>query len=227
MKSAADFPHLECPGFRNINSLFVIKDQLHMCETLFGDTNAKIMILGQDGAPYEKIKALSEKEGRNSYRHGEDVKTNQNLIFCLSKYLALNKIDLKNIDPKSSGIYYANAIWLLKESKGMAGTISRPKTALKTCLPVLKATIEGLNNLQLIIALGRLAYESLCSVAPELNPDWTKLVQSRGVQNSNFYGKKLNVATVRHPSPLSGGKNLTLLRQSFEEIIKNEVYFFD
>ena len=222
MKSAAEFAHLELDGYRNINSIAKVTGRLHSSETLFGDLNAKVMVLGQDGAPFEKLRVLVEDkgEGADGYRHGPKVRTNINLIACLSEYIAQQSGIRGPINSKSCGVYYANAVWLLKETTGMAGALPQIKKALKISEEVFQATIEGLPKLELIIALGKPAYQSLRLQSPSLSKNWRHIVDSRTVSEAELFGRRVKVATVLHPSPLSGGKDVPKLKADFEVILR-------
>ena len=219
MKTAIDFASLQADGYKNINCLVQIRDRLHISETLFGDLGAKVMILGQDGAPFNKIKKLVDLEGPDGYRHGPDVKTNLNLVECLRPYISRQTNNNSVIPAKSCGVFYANAVWLLKETEGMAGALPNLKGVLNVCQIVLEETVRGLPQLEVIIALGAAAYKSLTLQSPKLNSNWKDMVASRKVDEIELFGKKVKVATVNHPSPLSGGKNLTKLKEDFDEIL--------
>ena len=219
MKPAKCFAHLKLePEYGNINKIVTISDRLHMCETLFGDLNAKVMVLGQDGAHFGNMQALVAAECARGYRHGENVRTNINLIECLSKYTR-KRVD-GSIDPKECGVFYANAVWLLKGGDGMAARLPRLMSVLRECAPVMKATIEGLPKLELIIAMGRVAYRSLRLADNRLNGNWQNLVENKTVCDANLFGKAVKVAAVLHPGPLAGGQNVPQLRANFEHILE-------
>ncbi len=222
MKPASCFKNLKLePEYRNINEIVTINDRLHMCETLFGDLNAELMVLGQDGAPFEVMNRLVvfNEEGANGYRHGPDVQTNINLIKCLSNYTAKYKVD-GNIGPKTCGVFYANAVWLLKEGENMDAPLRRLTSVLRKCTPVMQATIEGLPNLKLIIAFGKVAYESLRLIDPSLNQNWREMVDGRAVCNAKLFGNNVKIGTVLHPSRVRGDANVSKLKSNFECLIQ-------
>ena len=72
----------------------------------------------------------------------------------------------------------------------------------------MKATIEGLPKLELIIAMGNVAYRSLRLADNRLNGDWRNLVENKTVCDANLFGKAVKVAAVLHPGPLAGGQNV-------------------
>ena len=45
MKTAKNFAHLKVNGYKNVNEIKLINNRLHSIQTLFGDLNAKILIL--------------------------------------------------------------------------------------------------------------------------------------------------------------------------------------
>lgn len=218
MKSAAEFHQLKCDGYRNINEIVRIEDRLHICETLYGDENAEILLLGQDGANFSTIKHWVEVEGEKGYRHGPKVKTNLNLEYCLDPYLKNQNADIRDISPETCGIYYANAIWLLKESNTMSGSIKNKKEVFEVCKPVFKETILGLRNLKCIITLGKISYQFVDENTSNSLSAWQTALTAPP-QFINLYGRRLLVGAVRHPSPLSGGKNINDLKSRFQQIL--------
>ena len=55
---------------------------------------------------------------------------------------------------RNCGLYYANAIWLLKESEGMSGAITNKEMAYKINQEVFAETLKNLKKLKLIVTLG-------------------------------------------------------------------------
>lgn len=219
MKSAADFTNIQCHGYKNINEIIRVDDRLHISETLYGDHDAEIMLLGQDGAHFSRIKELVIREGSAGYRHGPNVKTNLNLQYCLSSYLNKRFADPLNVTSKDCGIFYANSIWLLKDCDSMSGGIKNKNKVLKECEPIFEETMKSLSNLKCIITLGKISYEYLCSMCPDLNPHWNEAL-SLPVSRVKICKRSVIVGAVKHPSPLSGGKNIEQLKLRFFEILK-------
>lgn len=197
-----DFKDLKLSGYRNINELYPQKEQLHCCETLFGDSLAEVLLLAQDAADYPKFEALKKIDSKNPFRHDPKWATNKNLFKYLSPYFDLG-ISTEKPNNKNCNLYYANAIWLLKQSGGAQAKIVNEDDALNTCLPVLKATIQNLPNLRLIVALGEKAYKTLQILDASL-PPW-KVIKCRAPINSHVCEKSILVASTYHPG--NRGKN--------------------
>jgi hypothetical protein len=220
MKSALDFKHIEMDGYVNVNSLVdeldplnPIRDRLHMCETLFGDKSATVLILAQDGANEDRMRSTMGREGSAGYRHGPDVKTNINLLRCLEGFSL-------SADPSRCGFFYANAIWLLKKTEGMSGAITDRHAVYDACTPVFWETVRGLEKLKLILCLGKQPYEFLRRLNVDLEPNWRIISEAEKVQEFNLSGRALKVAVVPHPSPLSGGRNIGQLKETIANVIR-------
>jgi hypothetical protein len=197
-----DFKDINVAGYKNINELYPQKDQLHCCETLFGDPLAEVLLLAQDAADYPKFEALKQADGRNPFRHDPKWATNKNLFKYLSPYFEIGESTEKPNNGKCK-LFYANAIWLLKQKGGAQGKIVNEVEALNSCLPVLKATIKSLPNLRLIIALGEKAYKTVQMLDSSLLP-WAAIKCAESIK-ANIYGKEILVASTYHPG--NRGKN--------------------
>ena len=152
-KFGIDFEQLKLEGYRNINELYKQDSQLHACETLFGDWNAEVMVLAQDAANFNTLKKLIDADSKNPFRHSPTNNTNKNLYNIL---FSLNRFDIGEFckpNNRNCGLYYANAIWLLKESDSMSGAITNQKDAYKVNKCIFEATLNNLPNLKLILTL--------------------------------------------------------------------------
>ncbi len=221
MKSAYDFRDLRVDGYVNVNEYAAIKHQLHACETLFGDRNAEVLILGQDAAHAKRMREIivSKGEGAKGFRHDPEVRTNKNLQKCLNDYLTQQH-------PKAAwsaddcGIFYANAIWLLKDTDRRFDAMTNIKSAMKVCAPVFDATIDGLRELKIIIPLGKIPYIFLRSLDTSLPKPWREQVDRNAALNFDYRGRRFLVTPVLHPSPLSGGKDINALKGSFQKALQ-------
>jgi hypothetical protein len=224
MKSAFDFRQIELNGYVNINSLIdeldpsnPIRDRLHMCETLFGDRSATVLVLAQDGANEDRMRSTIGREGSAGYRHGPDVKTNINLLRCLEGFSL-------SADPSRCGFFYANAIWLLKKTEGMSGAINRPHAVYDACAPVFWETVRGLEKLKLILCLGEQPYNFLRRLNADLEPNWRIISTAEKVQEFKTPWGPVKVAVVPHPSPRSGGRDIGQLKVTIANVLrKSEV----
>ena len=231
MLSARDFASIQCDGYKNINELVPdIHNQLHACETLFGDWDAQLLILAQDPANFAKIETLHRVEGREAYRHDHALRTNITLQSCLSAYL-------RNVDTRrkirrtnrNCGVFYANAIWLLKASDGMQGRLSNLDAVMKACDPVFSATLQALKNVKCIIAVGQKAYGFLSRHTP-LDPDWRNAALNSVVQYATIESREVLIGTTYHTG-FSGSQNRqraepnalkdsSLLERDFDRVLK-------
>lgn len=197
-----DFAHLKVDGYRNINELYPQYDQLHACETLFGDFDAEVMVLAQDAANYDRLRELKEREpAKNPFRHGEKVKTNINLFRLMSPYFDLG--DYSQPNSSKCGLYYANAVWLLKDTKNMSGSIALEKEVFQKCNEVFDATISNLKNLKLIITMGEKAFHFLKNRYPkDINANWSEVALKGGVDKFTHNGREYMMASIYHPGAL-------------------------
>lgn len=200
-KFGIDFEHINLKGYRNINELYKQRNQLHACETLFGDWNAKVMILAQDAANFNSLKKLSEESKENPFRHSPENKTNQNLyqviksldIFDLGKYEIPNNTNC--------GLYYANAIWLLKNSDSMSGSITDTKEAYKINKVIFDATVSNLPNLRLILTLGEHSFNFIkFCFGNQISNDWHQSVEKRKVNQVKVGNTNLYIGSIYHTS---------------------------
>lgn len=182
--------------YRNPNDYQSMSDRLHVCETLFGDFDAEIMILLQDAADTATIERQALAFPNSPLRHGNKVRTNVRLVNWFSSLLESDLIDIKGSHASRSGIYYANAVWLIKQGDSMRAPIRARRSVSKACLPVLRATIDNLSRLKLIITFGREAYMSLRN-AYGLSLDWQSALSS---QKPQTLANGIVVGAMNHPA---------------------------
>ena len=201
MKSAKSFAALKCSQYKNVNELIAtIDDQLHPVETLYGDLQAELLVLGQDSMHWDGFAALYKVHNRGAYCHG-DNRTNQAITSALSDYLKKTSIRRgMPSSPKDCGVFYGNAIWLLKDTATMSGPLRNLQQAKKACRPVFTATLDGLPCLKVIWAMGKVSYEFLREVdtGNSLLAEWDSAKTM--LQYGNFGGRHLAVFTTEHGS---------------------------
>lgn len=200
-KFGKDFKHLELKGYRNINELYEQDSQLHACETLFGDWNAEVMVLAQDAANFNSLKKLLDADNKNPFRHSPTNNTNKNLYNIL---FSLNRFDMGEFcKPKNRncGLYYANAIWLLKESEGMSGAITNKEKAYKINQEVFAETLNNLKKLKLIVTLGEHSFNFIkLFFKKQIEPDWHSTVKERMVHKVQGKNSLYGVVSLYHTS---------------------------
>ena len=180
-----DFRQTNAVGYRNINEIYEQHDQLHCCETLFGDYEASVLVLLQDAANFDRLNKLYIKTGQNPFRHDPKVETNKNLFRFLKPYFRLGK-SVADPNNRSCGVFYANAVWLLKDAADMQGDLRGDDGDLEIFL----ATLDSLPNLKLIIACGLVPYNLVCSAQNQLLPKWSDFrggqVTKVAIRNRDF-----------------------------------------
>jgi hypothetical protein len=200
-KFGIDFASLKAEGYRNINELYKQNNQLHACETLFGDWDAEVMILAQDAANFNTLKQLKASSDENPFKHSPKNRTNKNLyeIIRSLEIFKTGEYDMPN--NKKCGLYYANAIWLLKDTDGMSGSLTNTKEAYKENKKVFDATISNLPRLKLILTLGEHAFNFIkfCS-GDQISIDWHQSVQKRKLSKAQIGNKSLLVGSIYHTS---------------------------
>lgn len=147
--------------YLNPNELGDMSDRLHVCESLFGDLNAKVMILLQDAADEATLRVLKNASQSNPLIHGQNFLTNERLVTWFGNFFKDKNIEITGANSKNCGIYYANAVWLIKKGGGVGFPIRKRKAVLLECQPVLDATIQNLKELKVILAFGDVAFEAL------------------------------------------------------------------
>jgi hypothetical protein len=200
-KFGKDFKHLELKGYRNINELYEQDSQLHACETLYGDWNAEVMVLAQDAANFNALKKLIDADSKNPFRHSSTNNTNKNLYNIL---FSLNRFDMGEFcKPKNRncGLYYANAIWLLKESQGMSGAITNKEIAYKINQEVFAETLNNLKKLKLILTLGEHSFNFVKHFfKKQIEQDWHSTVKKRMIHKVHAKNSFYDIGSLYHTS---------------------------
>ena len=178
--------------YRNPNEFQDMSKRLHVCETLFGDFNAKLMVLLQDAADENTILQQKQLESINPLRHSPKIGTNKKLVKWLGEYFP---IDIEGSNAKNCGIYYANAVWLIKKGGNISSPIHQPRKVVEACAPVLEATINNLANLKLILAFGKSAYLALKQKF-NIQVSWDEALHSNALID---VGKGFKIGAINHP----------------------------
>jgi len=197
-----DFENVKVEGYRNINELYKQHTQLHACETLFGDWDAEVMILAQDPANFKKLKELSDKNPyKNPYHHDPKIKTNQNLFNLMKSLNQFNLDSYEDPNNENCGLYYANAIWLLKESHDMSGAITDKSNIYKESKKIFEATLQNLPKLKLILTLGYQSFQFLnYYFENQIDSDWHESVVRSKIYNVKTNKKSYSIASIYHTS---------------------------
>lgn len=178
----------------NPNDLAPMRDQLHVCESLFGDWKARVCLLMQDAADVASLRKFHAETGRPILSHAPDVLTNKRLVKWLAKHEEFSRASIDGKHAKDCGIYYANAVWFLKKSEGMSGALRQRRLVIQESQKVLGATLAQLNRLELIIAFGKTAYEAL-QARFQVDTPWEK---AREQKNLILHGRLL-IGVTNHP----------------------------
>lgn len=178
--------------YRNPNEFQDMSNRLHVCETLFGDFNAKLLVLLQDAADEETILAQKKLFPDSPLRHGQNIGTNRKLVKWLGDYFT---IDIEGKNAKNCGIYYANAVWLIKRGCDISSPIHEQRAVLEACAPVLDATINNLKNLRLILAFGKSAYLALKQKF-RIEKSWEDALKNNQLIE---VGRSFKIGAINHP----------------------------
>ena len=200
-KFGIDFEDINLEGYRNINELYKQHNQLHACETLFGDWDAEVLLLAQDAANYSSLKKLKQTDNQNPFRHNPKNNTNINLYNLLSSLRQFDMGDFNTPNNRNCGLYYANAIWLLKDSENMSGAIINPKAAYEVNKCIFEATLNNLPNLKMILSIGKHSYNFLqYFFENQVSTEWRQSVEERKISKVNAGIKSYMVGSIYHTS---------------------------
>ena len=138
------------------------------------------MVLLQDFANVGIVKERKLRGEQNPFHHSVTNRANINLVRLFAPYFNVNING--GVTARTCGLYYANAVWLLKEDPkgdGKSAPLPQLSEVLTICDPVFRATLQNLRNLELIIAFGRVAFKALqsnCSITPRSSrrPRWLR-----------------------------------------------------
>lgn len=183
--------------YLNPNQLQDMTKRLHVCETLFGDLNARVLVLLQDAADVDTLLSrASSYPDKQVLRHGEDILTNKRLVDWFKDYFP---ISIEGDRADDCGLYYANSIWLLKRTGGMSGAIQKKKKTVDACKPVLLATLRNLEKVELLCVFGVQAHSAICD-AFGINTSWKNAKENVYPDTVDFEGRQLKVVALNHPA---------------------------
>jgi hypothetical protein len=182
----------------NPNELMQMSNQLHLCESLFGDWNARVCLLLQDPADVYSIRKFQKQTGRPILSHSPNADTNKRLVEWLNKFEMYSKLDIEGRLSKSCGLYYANAVWFLKREGGMGAPLRQRSLVINESSEILAATITQLKELELIIAFGGVAYQALQNIF-DLKPTWPKVLQSSNLISAQTNQRSYLIGVTNHP----------------------------
>lgn len=178
--------------YLNPNEFQDMSNRLHVCETLFGDFNAELMILLQDAADEQTLLNQKRLTPESPLRHSPQIGTNKKLVKWLKNFF---EIDIQGSNAKDCGIYYANAIWLIKKGTDISSPIYLQDKVLKACEPVLDATIGNLKELKLILAFGKSAFLALKGKF-DIQESWEDALEKNLLID---VGKSFKIGAINHP----------------------------
>lgn len=184
-------------NYVNPNDLQDMSNRLHVCETLFGDFDARVLIVLQDAADVDTLLTRARAAPNAPIlRHGEDILTNRRLVDWFSDYF---NVSIDGHGAAECGIYYANSVWLLKRSGGMSGSIKKSKEVTVACKPVLLATLRNLQSLEVVISFGAQAHKSMCGIL-NIDETWSSAKENKTPNIVRFDNRKLRYVALNHPA---------------------------
>jgi hypothetical protein len=182
----------------NPNELMLMSNQLHLCESLFGDWNARVCLLLQDPADVDSLRKFHKETGRSILSHSPIADTNKRLIEWLNKFEMYGQLDIEGRLSKCCGLYYANAVWFLKRKGGMGAPLRQRTRVIEKSTEMLVATISQLKELELIIAFGEVAYEALQKIF-DLKSTWPKVLESSNLISAQINQRSYLIGVTNHP----------------------------
>jgi len=182
----------------NPNELMLMSNQLHLCESLFGDWNARVCLLLQDPADVDSLRKFQKETGRPILSHSPKVATNKRLVEWLNKFEMYSQLDIEGRLSKSCGLYYANAVWFLKREGKMGAPLRQRTRVIEESSEMLVTTITQLKELELIIAFGGVAYQALQNIF-DLKPTWPKVLESSNLISAQTNQRSFLIGVTNHP----------------------------
>ena len=140
-------------NFVNPFRLGILGPNLFGTETLCGDWNGDLLLLAQDFAPAEEVRAVIESKGAAAaWRHNDGdgryrIGKKTNLNICQSLGSIGRKVELSGRNSLNCGVLYGNASFFLKE-----GNVS-PTRGVAASAPVFKFVLEKMQNLKAVACL--------------------------------------------------------------------------
>lgn len=198
MKTAKNFAHLKVNGYKNVNEIKLINNRLHSIQTLFGDLNAKILILLHNPTNFFFYYKLSKKK-KDFFRHDENSVTNINLVKIFKPNFEL--VNIKGSNARTCGLFAANIIWLLRDDLNKNIKKNNPDNSLiRECRTVFFETIDSLKNLKLIIAFGHVPYYA-CENYFGFKVDLKKDILNNRKKLIKYKNKSFFIVPAPSPSP--------------------------
>lgn len=150
---------LQAEGWVNIHELIPKPPRLSAVDAFLGDPCAATLVLGKDLAPASAFEKLIARGVPDPYRHSERLATNRNL----SRVLAAVGIDapIDGSRALTSGVYYANAYWLLRGDGRYSGSLKNREQAWRESERIVEYILSSLPNLRRVVAMGADAYHAL------------------------------------------------------------------
>lgn len=195
LKAAAYFSEISCDGYKNVNDLAVVRNRLHSSQTLFGDTNAEILVLLQDSANWETFQECLIKDS-DFFRHHPKRITNKRLVELFGRKY---DVDVYGKNATNCGLFCANIVWLLKQGN-MSSSLKGRRQVVEACRPVFDETIQSLPNLRLVVAFGKDTFSSACELLGVRAANWSDAVTNRTVTEVIYKDQRFGLCTVPHPA---------------------------
>jgi hypothetical protein len=182
----------------NPNVLSPMCSQLHVCESLFGDWNARVCLLLQDPADVDSLKKFHKETGRPILSHNPYSDTNKRLVDWLNKFEMYGHLDIEGSRSNSCGLYYANAVWFLKRGGGMGAPLRQRKRVIEKSTEILVTTLTQLKEVELIIAFGSVAYVALQNIF-HLKHVWPKALEGNSIISAEINQRRYLIGVTNHP----------------------------
>jgi len=177
------------PGYTNAYSLLPAETRLYGTESLYGDWNARILLLAKDFAPSRILRDRITAAHPRPYSHEPTLKTNVRLQ-QLTGHLALSP------DPTACGLLYGSALASLCRDDGrMSGTLPSRTAALAFGARVLTFALNHLPCLRAIVCMGEEAW-LVTAATLGINADWRDSRESCAIVRVN----RISIIAAYHPA---------------------------
>jgi hypothetical protein len=150
----------EVSGYINAHDLCPGEPRLYGTESLYGDWNARVLLLAKDFAPASYVRDRVAPGDHRPYSHKPGLRTNKRLAEFVVRFLSV---------PVLYGSALAN---LLRDDGEWSGTLPNRRAALDHGARVLRDfVLPHLPDETLVMCLGEEAWECACA-ATGLSGDW-------------------------------------------------------
>lgn len=177
------------PGYASAHSLLPSETRLYGTESLYGDWNARILLLAKDFAASRILHDRIAAGHPRPYSHEPRLRTNLRLQQLADPFRL-------SPSPTSCGLLYGSALASLCRDDGrMSGSLPNRAEALAFGARVLGFALEHLPRLQAVVCMGEDAW-LVTTAALGLTADWRPARDTGAITQA----RGLNIVAAYHPA---------------------------